>query len=45
VPRVRGEARLERIVTGPAPVTDGWFVVDARRRAYGHRRNDGASPL
>jgi len=28
------EARLERIGTGLAPVTDGWFVVNAREAAW-----------
>jgi uncharacterized cupin superfamily protein len=28
------EARLERVVTGLAPVSDGWFVVNARDAAW-----------
>jgi uncharacterized cupin superfamily protein len=33
---VRGmdEARLEHVVTGLTPVTDGWFVVNARKAAW-----------
>ena len=29
-----GEARLEHVVTGLAPVSDGWFVVNAREAAW-----------
>lgn len=28
------EARLEHVVTGLAPVTDGWFVLNAREAAW-----------
>ena len=29
-----GEARLEHVVTGLTPVTEGWFVVNARDAAW-----------
>ncbi|HEX4525763.1 MAG TPA: cupin domain-containing protein [Gaiellaceae bacterium] len=31
-----GEARLERVGNGLAPVTEGWFVVNARDAAWVH---------
>jgi len=31
---VTDEARLEHVVTGLAPVTDGWFVLNARDAAW-----------
>jgi uncharacterized cupin superfamily protein len=34
VPDVSEEARLEHVVTGLAPVTDGWFVLNARDAAW-----------